>query len=399
MLLTVFLGACAGMAGGADAEKEGTASKTTGTPATSKTGETVNRQDTAAGGIRFHNDARKAEKKIEAVIQRFPDTEAKADNGDIRLLSRVVKVWKDTEKTEEYPNLERLYVSGSDDGDENRKHAEKWIFEWCQMDGFQAADCYSQVFPRKVTNQEGGVREIVFEIDLEEHIPISGVDVVLKYVLTGLADIVDTEDGPRLLYCFFSDAGPKQPETGKKIYMPGVEGEIRGRDLELLASFAKACEDTLTFGRYPVFSNLYDTENPDGIKAMRLTEAAVYEKSLSHGGKTVECFSELEILEGNRKEENRRELSFMLRQEVRGAGTEAAGIGETGCRGRADITDTLYGPRLIGTQWDHKALNILEEEIKESGIDLLGENAGEELEKWVKEKWREMESAPERDQN
>ncbi|MDO4293083.1 MAG: hypothetical protein Q4C65_07655 [Eubacteriales bacterium] len=125
----------------------------------------------------------------------------KVRQDDLNLLNEFAAVFEKSYSTKTMPDLSDVYNLDNQERRENMLLQQTWIYQTVVPQPHDEIDCESEVKIKAVRTIEKSVREVVFQliqnIQSEGHEQVSGNWFI--------ADITDTEEGPRIIHLWVED--------------------------------------------------------------------------------------------------------------------------------------------------------------------------------------------------
>ncbi|MDO4331532.1 MAG: hypothetical protein Q4C58_02470 [Eubacteriales bacterium] len=329
----------------------------------------------------FAEKCQKIAEKVERAFEDCAEAEAEVSEANRILLINFADVLGDSYRERKFPDFSELYNLDNRMRKENMLLIAGWGYKESLKEEGELSECISRIEVKKTEELENNITEIIFKIIREERRTYNMVEVVQEREYRCLADIMETDGGPRMICCWITDPafGIVRTEIQESNMVSGLSEEER----KLLAEFADGFAQTLIAKEYPDLSDVFDSENEVGIESRLLMEAFAYQEAIAFEAMVTECYSEILIHDIRETEENAREVVCEIRQQKRTVQGEEEGYSYTGYTCLIDISNVDGKPRIIYSWMDSPGLRMLKESIAESGILQQDKNVTDGLRKFV----------------
>lgn len=135
-------------------------------------------------------------RKLSGVTNDHSERTVEIYADDLEVLEQFAGIFEECYDTCEMPELSRIYAPDNQARKENMVLLQAWMYQSAIVQN-RISGCESAIKVKDVENIEENLREVVFQ--LEQDIDRT------RYGMWYVADLVDTEDGPRIIYLYVED--------------------------------------------------------------------------------------------------------------------------------------------------------------------------------------------------
>lgn len=135
-------------------------------------------------------------RKLSGVTNDHSERTVEIYADDLEVLEQFAGIFEECYDTCEMPELSGIYAPDNQARKENMVLLQAWMYQSAIVQN-RISGCESAIKVKDVENIEENLREVVFQ--LEQDIDRT------RYGMWYVADLVDTEDGPRIIYLYVED--------------------------------------------------------------------------------------------------------------------------------------------------------------------------------------------------